>query len=61
MMIIFARSILLIFKNLLTSDSLSKRANNSFNVLTNSGAEHVDDMAVKPTMSANNMLNNQNN
>lgn len=40
----------------LTSASLSKRAKSSFNVLTSSGAGQRDEMAVKPTISANRML-----
>lgn len=40
----------------LTSANLSNLAKSSFRVLTNSGAGHVDEMAVKPTMSANKML-----
>jgi hypothetical protein len=39
-----------------TSANLSNLAKSSFRVFTSSGAGHVDDIAVKPTISANNML-----
>ncbi len=42
---------------ILTSDNLSKLANKALRVLTSSGADIFEDIAVKPTMSANNMLN----
>ena len=40
----------------LTEASLSKRANSSFRVMTNSWAVHWDARLVKPSMSANSML-----
>lgn len=40
----------------LTSDNLSNLANNSFNILTNSCAEYVDEIAVNPTISAYKIL-----
>jgi len=35
-----------------TSESRSNRANNSLRILTSSDAEYVEEMAVKPTISA---------
>lgn len=40
-----------------TLASLSKFANNSFNIMISSSAVTVDAYSVKPTISANNMLN----
>lgn len=39
-----------------TSARRSKRANNSFNIFTKSGAEYFDEIAVNPTMSAYKIL-----
>ncbi len=44
--------------DVLASASLSKRANSSLSVFTSSGAGHVEEIAVKPTMSAKRMLMN---
>lgn len=41
---------------ILTSDSLSNRAKSSLRILTSSDAEYVEDIAVKPTISAYKML-----
>lgn len=43
-------------KSIHTSASRSNRAKSSFNIFTRSCAEYVDEMAVKPTMSAYRML-----
>lgn len=43
-------------RSLLTDASLSKRANSSFSVMTSSCAVHWDARLVKPSMSANSML-----
>lgn len=40
----------------LTVPSLSKLANNSFRVIINSSAVHLDESSVNPTMSANRIL-----
>lgn len=43
-------------KSMFTVDNWSKLANRSLRTRTSSGAVHIDEMAVKPTMSANRML-----